>query len=62
MSKLENEEEAWFVHTINEFQFIVNSGKYGPMFYQFLTPETKQILANLYALEQSGLEIKCPSQ
>lgn len=62
MTNDENPEEAWFVNAINEFQFIVNSGKYGPIFYKFLTPQTKEILNNMYALEQSGLELKCPSQ
>lgn len=61
-AKLQDEEEAWFVNAINEFQFIVNSGKYGPIFYQFLTPQTKQVLSNMFLLEAAGLELKCPSQ
>lgn len=62
IGNLENEEEAWFVHAINEFQYLVNSGKYGPHFYKFLTPKTKEILFNMYVLEQSKLELVCPSQ
>jgi hypothetical protein len=58
----DNPEEAWFAHTINEFQYIVNSGKYGPHFYKFLSEQTKQVLANMYELEKRGLELKCPSQ
>ena len=53
-----NEEEAWLHHTINEFDYVVCSGKYGPLFYKMLSDDAKTILYNCALLELNNMEIK----
>jgi len=57
-----NEEEAWLHHLIKDFDYVVCSGKYGPLFYDLLSDQAKLVLNNMYNLEQRGWEISCPSQ
>jgi hypothetical protein len=53
-----NEEEAWLHHTINEFDYVVCSGKYGPLFYEMLSEDAKTILYNCAVLKLNNMEIK----
>lgn len=57
-----NEEEAWFHHVVKDFDYIVCSGKYGPLVYKLLSDQAKLTLNNMYNIEQRGWDIKCPSQ
>jgi hypothetical protein len=57
-----NEEEAWFHHVVKDFDYIVCSGKYGPLFYKLLSDEAKTIINNMYHLEKLKLEVECLSQ
>ena len=54
---IQNEEEAWLYHTIKDFEYVVNSGKYGTLFFDALTKETKQILANMLNAEANKLKL-----
>ena len=56
----QNEEEAWLHHTLKEFEYVVNSHKYGPLFYDLLSDDTKLILSNMINLDKKGL--KCQLQ
>ena len=53
-----NEEEAWLHHTIQAFDHVVRSGKYGPLFYKMLSDDAKTILYNCAILELNNMEIK----
>ena len=53
-----NEEEAWLHHTIKEFDYVVCSGKYGPLFYNLLSEDAKLILYNMGVLKANNMEIK----
>lgn len=53
-----NEEEAWLHHTIQAFDHVVCSGKYGPLFYKMLSDDAKIILYNSAILELNNMEIK----
>lgn len=53
-----NEEEAWLHHTIQAFDHVVCSGKYGPLFYKMLSDDAKTILYNCAILELNNMEIK----
>lgn len=53
-----NEEEAWLHHVIKEFDEVVCSGKYGPLFYKMLSEDAKLIINNMAELERTGMEIK----
>lgn len=55
-----NDEEAWLHHVIKDFDFIVCSGKYGPLFYDLLSDEAKLIINNMRELTLRNMEIKCP--
>ena len=55
---MQNEEEAWLHHTIKQFDEIVCSGKYGPLFYKMLSDDAKLIISNMEELERKGMEIK----
>jgi hypothetical protein len=57
VSTLVNEEEAWLHHVLKDFDYVVQSGKYGPLFYDLLSADTKQILFNMYVLEQNNLKV-----
>jgi hypothetical protein len=57
-----NEEEAWLHHVIKDFDYIVRSGKYGPLFYALLSGEAKFIINNMRECELRNMEVKCPSQ
>jgi hypothetical protein len=56
-----NEEEAWLHHVIKDFDYIVRSGKYGPLFYALLSDEAKFIINNMRECELRNMEVKCPS-
>jgi len=62
MSDEINEEEAWFHSVVRDFNYIVLSGKYGPLFYKLLSDEAKLILNNMYNMEQLNWEVQCPLQ
>jgi hypothetical protein len=55
-----NDEEAWLHHVIKDFDFIVCSGKYGPLFYDLLSDEAKMIINNMRECKLRNMEIKCP--
>jgi hypothetical protein len=55
----QNEEEAWFHHVLKEFEYAVNSHKYGPLVYDLLSVDTKIILNNMYTLAQQGRKMVC---
>lgn len=55
---MQNEEEAWLHHVIKEFDGVVCSGKYGPLFYKMLSDDAKLIISNMEELERTGREIK----
>ena len=55
---MQNEEEAWLHHTIKQFDEIVCSGKYGPLFYKMLSDDAKLILNNMRMLEINNMEIQ----
>ena len=55
---MQNEEEAWLHHVIKEFDSVVCSGKYGPLFYKMLSDDAKLIISNMEELERTGREIK----
>lgn len=44
-----NEEEAWLYHTLKDFEYIVNSGKYGTLVFELLGEDTKQAMHNMLA-------------
>ena len=46
-----NEEEAWLYHTIKDFEYVVNSGKYGTLVFEMLGDDTKQALRNMLTAE-----------
>ena len=48
-----NEEEAWLYHTIKDFEYVVNSGKYGTLVFEMLGDDTKQALRNMLTAEAS---------
>lgn len=52
-----NEEEAWLYHTVKDFEYIVNSGKYGVLFYDLLGEDTKQVLKNMLTAEANNLKV-----
>jgi hypothetical protein len=54
----QNEEEAWLHHTLKEFEYVANSHKYGPIFYEMLSKDTKTILNNAYELEKRDMICK----
>lgn len=56
--ELVNEEEAWLHHVIADFDYIVQSGRYGPFVYDKLSEETKMILHNMYVLKLNNVKIK----
>jgi len=58
VSTLLNEEEAWLHHVLADFDYIVQSGRYGPLVYDKLSKETKQILHNMYVLELNNIKVK----
>jgi hypothetical protein len=53
-----NEEEAWLHHTVQAFDHVVCSGKYGPLFYKMLSDEAKLIIDNMSYLEKNNMEIQ----
>jgi hypothetical protein len=55
-----NEEEAWLHHVIKDFDYVVRSGKYGPLFYTLLSDEAKFIINNMRECELRNMEVKCP--
>jgi|Laugrespbdmm15sn_2_1035079.scaffolds.fasta_scaffold01113_7 hypothetical protein len=55
---MQNEEEAWLHHIIKQFDEVVCTHKYGPLFYALLSEDAKLILNNMYTLEQRKQEIK----
>jgi hypothetical protein len=57
-----NEEEAGLHNVIKDFDYVVRSGKYGPLFYQLLSDEAKFIINNMRECELRNMEVKCPSQ
>jgi hypothetical protein len=62
MSDDVNEEEAWLHHVIKDFDYVVCSGKYGPLFYPLLSDQAKLIINNMRECEIRNMEVKCPSQ
>lgn len=57
-----NEEEAWLHGVISDFDYIVCSGKYGPLFYKMLSDQAKLIINNMRECELRNMEVTCPSQ
>jgi len=57
-----NEEEAWLHHVVKDFDYVVRSGKYGPLFYELLSDESKIIINNMRECKLRNMEVKCPSQ
>jgi hypothetical protein len=55
---MQNEEEAWLHHAVKQFDNIVCSHKYGPLFYELLSNDAQLILNNMYVLKQRKQEIK----
>jgi hypothetical protein len=54
-----NEEEAWLHSVMRDFNYIVLSGRYGPLFYNMLTDEAKLIINNMRECELRNMEVKC---
>jgi len=54
---IQNEEEAWLYHTIKDFEYVVNSGKYGTLFFEMLSKDTKVILTNMLNAEANNLKL-----
>ena len=54
---IQNEEEAWLYHTIKDFEYVVNSGKYGILFFEMLSKDTKVILTNMLNAEANNLKL-----
>ena len=52
-----NEEEAWLHHVVKDFDYVVCSGKYGPLFYDMLSDDAKLILSNMYNLAKEGKKV-----
>jgi hypothetical protein len=59
---MQNEEEAWLHHIIKQFDEVVCTHKYGPLFYELLDEETKTIINNMREVELGNVEIKWTSQ
>jgi len=57
-----NEEEAWLHGVIKDFDYIVCSGKYGPLFYKMLSDQAKLVINNMRECELRNMEVACPSQ
>lgn len=57
-----NDEEAWLHWVMIDFNYIVKSGKYGPLFYNLLDEESKTIINNMRECELQNLEVKWTSQ
>jgi hypothetical protein len=55
MSDETNEEEAWLHSVMRDFNYIVISGRYGPLFYELLTDDAKLIIQNMYLLEKNNV-------
>ena len=55
---MQNEEEAWLHHVVKQFDDVVRSGKYGPLFYKMLSDEAKLIIDNMSYLEKHNIEIQ----
>jgi hypothetical protein len=55
---MQNEEEAWLHHVVKQFDEVVCSGKYGPLFYKMLSDDAKLILDNVSYLEKNNMEIQ----
>ena len=55
---MQNEEEAWLHHAVKQFDNIVCSHKYGPLFYELLSNAAQLIRNNMYVLKQRKQEIK----
>ena len=55
-----NDEEAWLHWVMIDFNYIVKSGKYGPLFYDLLSDEAKMIINNMRECKLRNMEIKCP--
>ena len=53
-----NEEEAWLHHVIKDFDYVVRSGKYGPLFYPLLSDEAKFIINNMRECEKRNLDVR----
>jgi len=58
MSDEVNEEEAWLHHVIKDFDYVVRSGKYGPLFYPLLSDEAKFIINNMRECEKRNLDVR----
>jgi hypothetical protein len=56
MSDETNEEEAWLHSVMRDFNYIVISGRYGPLFYELLTDDAKLIIQNMYLLEKNNMK------
>lgn len=54
---IQNEEEAWLYHTVKDFEYVVSSGKYGTLFFEMLSQDAKQVLANMLNAEALNLKI-----
>lgn len=54
---IQNEEEAWLYHTIKDFEYVVNSGKYGTLFFEMLGQDTKVVLTNMLNAEANNLKL-----
>lgn len=52
-----NEEEAWLHGVIKDFDYIVCSGKYGPLFYKMLSDQAKLIISNMQECQKRELSI-----
>lgn len=53
-----NDEEAWLHWVMIDFNYIVKSGKYGPLFYDLLDEDTKTIINNMRECELQNVEVK----
>lgn len=49
-------EEAWAIHVLSAFDELVKTAAWGPRVYDFLSEESKQILHNMWVLEQAGYQ------
>jgi hypothetical protein len=56
---MDNQDEAWFHGVMRDFNIILNSGKYGPLVWENLHPDSRMIISNIVFLDKAGYDVKC---
>jgi hypothetical protein len=56
---MDNLDEAWFHGVMRDFNIVLNSGKYGPLVWENLHPDSRIIISNIVFLDKAGYDVKC---